>query len=209
MKILVTAFEPFEKENINPSYEALKNVRDRIMNAEIIKMQVPTIFYLSTKKVIEKIEEISPDAVLSIGQAAKKYSVNVERVAINIDDARIPDNAGQQPVDTPIDPDGMPAYFATIPIKKIVEEIKREKLPSVISNTAGTYVCNHLMYGILNYIHKNDLPIKAGFIHVPYSSEQVLDKPDTPFMSLEDMTRAIEIALRVIATNDTHISVPR
>ncbi|HEU24142.1 MAG TPA: pyroglutamyl-peptidase I, partial [Mesoaciditoga lauensis] len=81
--------------------------------------------------------------------------------------------------------------------------------PAVISNTAGTYVCNHLMYGILNYIHKNDLPIKAGFIHVPYSSEQVLDKPDTPFMSLEDMTRAIEIALRVIATNDTHISVPR
>ncbi|MGC8545972.1 pyroglutamyl-peptidase I [Athalassotoga sp.] len=201
MKILVTAFEPFEKEKINPSYEVLKNLKDQIMDAEIIKMQVPTVFYLSTKKVIEKIEEINPDAVLSIGQAAKKYSVNVERVAINIDDARIPDNAGQQPVDTPIDLDGMPAYFATIPIKHIVEEIKKEKIPAVISNTAGTYVCNHLMYGILNHIHKNNLPIKAGFIHVPYSSEQVLDRPDTPFMSLEDMTRAIEIALRVIASD--------
>ncbi len=201
MRILVTAFEPFGKETINPSYEAIKKVKDRIMDFEIIKVQLPTVFYLSTKKAIEKIEEINPDAVLSIGQAARKYSVNVERVAINIDDARIPDNAGQQPVDTPIDLDGMPAYFATIPIKKIVEEIKKEKIPAVISNTAGTYVCNHLMYGILNHIHKNNLPIKAGFIHVPYASEQVLDKPDTPFMSLEDMTHAIEIALRVIASD--------
>ncbi len=136
--------------------------------------------------------------MLSIGQAAKKYSINVERVAINIDDARIPDTIGQQPIDIPIDPQGSTAYFATIPIKKIVEEIKKEKIPAVISNTAGTYVCNHLMYGILNYIHKNNLPIKAGFIHLPYLAEQVLDKPDTAFMSLEDMNKAIKVALRAI-----------
>jgi len=201
MKILVTSFEPFGKENINPSYEVLKSLSDHLENAEIIKVQLPTVFHLSIDKATEKIREINPDAVLSIGQSAMRYDIGVERIAINIDDAKIPDTAGQQPVDVSIDPQGSIAYFATIPVKKIVEEIRKEKIPASISNTAGTYVCNHLMYGILNYIHKNKLPTKAGFIHVPYLSEQVLDKPYTPFMSLEDMTKAISIALRVIIIN--------
>jgi len=201
MKILVTSFEPFGKENINPSHEVLKSLSDHLENAEIIKVQLPTVFHLSIDKATEKIREINPDAVLSIGQSAMRYDIGVERIAINIDDAKIPDTAGQQPVDVSIDPQGSIAYFATIPVKKIVEEIRKEKIPASISNTAGTYVCNHLMYGILNYIHKNKLPTKAGFIHVPYLSEQVLDKPYTPFMSLEDMTKAISIALRVIIIN--------
>ncbi|EGD50084.1 Pyroglutamyl-peptidase I, partial [Thermoanaerobacter ethanolicus JW 200] len=123
---LVTAFDPFGGENINPSYEVLKNLKDNIEGAEIIKIQVPTVFYLSVEKAIEKIKEVKPDAVLSIGQAGGRYDITVERIAINIDDARIPDNIGQQPIDTPIDPEGAPAYFATIPIKEIVEEIKKE-----------------------------------------------------------------------------------
>jgi len=199
MKILVTAFDPFGGENINPSYEVLKNLKDNIEGAEIIKIQVPTVFYLSVEKVIEKIKEVKPDAVLSIGQAGGRYDITVERIAINIDDARIPDNIGQQPIDTPIDPEGAPAYFATIPIKEIVEEIKKENIPASISNTAGTYVCNHLMYGILNYVHKNGLNIKAGFIHIPYLPVQVLNKPYTPSMSLGDMVKAIETAIKVIA----------
>ncbi len=199
VKILVTSFEPFGKENINPSSEILKSIGDRLADAEIIKIQLPTVFHLSIDKTTEKIREINPDAILSIGQAAMRYDIGVERIAINIDDAKISDTAGQQPIDIPVDPQGPIAYFATIPVKKIVEEIRKEKIPASVSNTAGTYVCNHLMYGILNYIHKNGLSTKAGFIHVPYLSEQVLDKPHTPFMSLEDMTKAISIALRVIS----------
>lgn len=198
MKILVTSFEPFGNENINPSYEVLKNISDHIAISEIIKMQVPTVFHLSINKVVEKIQSINPDVILSLGQAGKRYEISVERIAINIDDARIPDTIGQKPVDAIIDPEGDTAYFATIPVKKIVEEIKKEKIPASVSNTAGTYVCNHLMYGVLNYIHKNRLQIKAGFIHVPYLPEQVLDKPYTPFMSLDDMSKAISIALKVI-----------
>lgn len=198
MKILVTAFDPFGGESVNPSYEVLKNLKDNIEGAEIIKLQVPTAFYVSVEKAIEKIKEVNPDAVLSIGQAGGRYDISVERVAINIDDARIPDNMGQQPIDIPIDPEGPPAYFATIPIKEIVEAIKKENLPASVSNSAGTYVCNHLMYGILNYIHKNKLNIKAGFIHIPYLPEQVLEKPNTPYMSLSDMVKAIETAIKVI-----------
>lgn len=201
MRILVTAFEPFGKENINPSYEVLRSLDDHLEDVEIIETQLPVVFHISIDKAIEKIRETNPDAVLSIGQAAMRYDIGIERIAINIDDARIPDMAGQQPVDIPIDPQGPIAYFATIPVKKIVEEIKKEKIPASVSNTAGTYVCNHVMYGILNYIHKNDLPIKAGFIHLPYLPEQVLEKPYTPSMSLGDMIKAIKIALKVITVD--------
>jgi len=201
MKVLVTAFDPFGGENINPSYEVLKRLKDNIEGAEIIKLQVPTVFYLSVEKVIEKIKEVNPNVVLSIGQAGGRYDISVERIAINIDDARIPDNINQQPIDTPIDPEGNAAYFATIPIKAIVEGIRKENIPASVSNSAGTYVCNHLMYGILNYIHKNNLNIKAGFIHIPYVPAQVVNKPNTPSMSLEDMVKAIEIAIGVIVKN--------
>jgi pyroglutamyl-peptidase len=198
LKILVTAFEPFGGETINPSYEVLKRLDDRIKGAEIEKLLVPTAFNVSIDKVIEKINEINPDVVLSIGQAGGRADISIERVAINIDDARIPDNLGYQPEDKIIDLEGETAYFSTIPIKRIAQAIKKENIPVSISNSAGTYVCNHLLYGVLNYLSKNRLNIKAGFIHIPYLPQQVLDKPNTPWMSLDDMVKAITIAIETI-----------
>jgi pyroglutamyl-peptidase len=120
-------------------------------------------------------------------------------VALNLNDARIADNAGFQPQDEPIDAAGPAAYFASLPVKAMVEAIRMEKIPASVSNTAGTFVCNHLMYGVLNFIQKRKLPMRGGFIHIPYLPEQVLEKPGTPSLTLEMAQRAVEAALRVVA----------
>ncbi|MBA5851209.1 pyroglutamyl-peptidase I [Clostridium sp. cel8] len=198
MKILVTGFDPFGNEKINPAFETINRLNDLIDGAQIIKLQVPTVFNKSIKVVTEKIAEEKPDVVLCLGQASGRYTVTVERVAINIDDARIPDNENNQPVDSLIDPDGEPAYFSTIPIKKIVNDMKMNKIPVEVSNTAGTFVCNHLLYGVLSYIYKNKLNTKAGFIHIPLLPEQVVDKPNTPSMDLNMIVNAINIAIKTI-----------
>jgi pyroglutamyl-peptidase len=207
MKILVTGFDPFGGEKINPAFEVIKRLRGNIEGAEVVKLEIPTAFYSSTNKIVEKLKEVNPDVVLMIGQAGGRFEVTVERVGVNVDDARIPDNENQQPVDKAIDEDGLPAYFATIPIKAIVQEIKARNIPASVSNTAGTYVCNHIMYGVLNYIYKNKLNIKGGFIHIPYLLEQVITKPNTPAMSLEIMVEAIEIAIEAIVKHDKDIKI--
>ncbi|WP_125154705.1 pyroglutamyl-peptidase I [Clostridium rectalis] len=202
MKILVTGFDPFGGEKVNPAFEVIKKLENTIGSIEIIKLEVPTAFNASIEKACEKIKEINPDAVICIGQAGGRSDITVERVAININDARIADNLKQQPIDTLIDEEGKNAYFATIPIKAIVNEIRKEGIPASVSNTAGTYVCNHLMYGVLNYIHKNSLNTKAGFIHIPYLTQQVIDKANTPSMSLENMVVAIKTALKTIGKKE-------
>lgn len=207
MRILVTGFDPFGGEKINPAFEVIKKLRDNIEGAEVVKLQIPTAFYSSTNKIVEKINEVEPDVVLMIGQAGGRFDITVERVGINVDDARIPDNENQQPVDKPIDVEGLPAHLATIPIKAIVQEIKAKNIPASVSNTAGTYVCNHVMYGVLNYIYKNKLNIKGGFIHIPFLLEQVVTKPNTPAMSLETMVEAIESAVEAIVKNDKDINI--
>jgi len=202
MKILLTAFEAFGGEDINPSYEVLKRIGDSFDGVNIIKLKVPTAFYASVEVTVEKIKETHPDVVLSIGQAGGRTEITVERFAVNIDDTSVPDNLGQKPDSKLINVEGDTAYFATIPVKSIVNAMKELGIPASISNSAGTFVCNHLMYGVLNYIHKNNLEIKAGFIHVPYLEEQVLGKPDTPSMPLETMIRAIETAIKVIVSKN-------
>lgn len=196
MKILLTGFDPFGGESINPAYEVVKRINDNINGAEIIKLEVPTVFYDSIARTIEKIEEIKPDFVINIGQAGGRSEISIERVAINIDDARIPDNKGQQPIDSPINPTGKSAYFATLPIKAIAQSIRDKKIPANVSDSAGTYVCNHLMYGVLDYIYQKNLPIQAGFIHIPFLMEQVLDKPKTASMDLNTLVIAIETAIQ-------------
>ncbi|MBP2069387.1 pyroglutamyl-peptidase I [Anaerococcus nagyae] len=197
MKILVTGFDPFEGEPTNPAIESVKRIDNEIEGAEIIKLEIPTVFQKSADVVEAKIREINPDVVLSVGQAGGRYGITVERVAINQDDARIEDNEGNQPIDTAIREDGAPAYFATLPIKAMVEEIKKENIPASISNTAGTFVCNHIMYQDL-YLAEKYGNIRAGFIHVPYLTEQVVDKKDTASMSLEDIVRGLNAAIRAI-----------
>ena len=201
-KLLLTAFTPFDGEKINPALEAVKLVKDRIGNLLIVKLEVPTVFGKSIDTVREAIEREKPDFVLSIGQAGGRAEITPERVAINIDDARIPDNEGNQPIDEPIFPNGENAYFSTLPVKAMVEAIRKEGLPSSLSNSAGTYVCNHLMYGVLYYLDKRPV-IKAGFIHVPYIPEQTKNKKEMPALELSEIVRGLEASITAIAINGT------
>lgn len=203
MKLLVTAFDPFGGESINPASEALKKVQSTKENMELVKIIVPTVFHKSIETVISAIETERPDAVLCIGQAGGRKEITPERVAINIDDARICDNEGNQPIDEKIYEDGENAYFSTLPIKAIVTKLKEANLPATLSNTAGTFVCNHLMYGVLHWISKHKAPIRAGFIHIPFMPEQVVGCQDKPSLSLEDIVKGIEITLETIADYDT------
>ena len=207
MKLLLTAFSPFGGEKINPSLEAVKLVKDKIFETDIIKLEVPTVFGKSIKIVADVIEKEKPDYVLCIGQAGGRYGITPERVAINIDDARIPDNEGNQPIDIPVFADGEPAYFSNLPVKAMVEEIRKEGLPASLSNSAGTYVCNHLMYGVLYTLSKKFKGVKGGFIHVPFIPEQTVDKPGKPSMSLADIVRGLEAAIKAAVENQTDINV--
>jgi pyroglutamyl-peptidase len=207
VKLLITGFEPFGEDTVNPSYEVIRGISDKFKNDHIEIMQVPVVFRQSVEVVVEKIDELNPDVVLMFGQAGGRYDITIERIAINIDDAKIPDNSGMQPIDETIDAEGGAAYFATIPIKAITEGIKAVNVPASISNSAGTYVCNHLMYGVLRHIDKSKLNIKAGFIHIPFLMEQTLNRPNTPAMDLNTMIRAAEKAIEVIITTEEDLRV--
>ena len=198
MKILVTGFDPFGGEKINPALEAVKSLPSEIHGAEIHWVEIPTVFYKAAEVLETAIVRFQPDAVLCIGQAGGRASLTPERVAINQDDARIPDNQGNQPIDTPIRLDGQAAYFSTLPIKAMVQAIKEEGLPATVSNTAGTFVCNHLMYQALYLADKKFPHMRAGFMHIPYMTEQVINKPNTASMNLTDIVRGIEAAIGAI-----------
>lgn len=205
MKILITAFDPFGGESVNPALEAVKQMKDEIAGAQIVKLEIPTVFKKSIEKIHEVMKTEKPDAVLSIGQAGGRFGVTPERVAINVDDARIKDNEGNQPIDTPIFSDGQPAYFSSLPVKAMVQAIHDKGLPSSLSNSAGTFVCNHVMYGVLYYIDKEFPGVRGGFIHVPYITAQVVDKKDMPSMGTADIVTALEAAVEAIVKNENDI----
>ena len=207
MKVLITGFDPFGGEKINPAWEAVRALPDNIDGIEVVKLQIPTVFKKSAKKLFENIDSVKPDVVICVGQAGGRYEFSVERVAINVDDGRIPDNDGYQPVDSPVFEDGENAYFSTLPIKAIVEEVKKNGIPAAVSNTAGTYVCNHIMYSLLYYLNKNNLNIKGGFIHVPFIPEQVVEKKNTPYMELTRITKALEISIKAIRDSEKDLVI--
>lgn len=198
MKILMTAFDPFGGDEVNPALEAVKHCDVSGLAADVIKQEIPTVFGKSIDKVAEAMRREKPDVVLAVGQAGGRFDLTPERVAINIDDARIPDNEGNQPIDQPIFADGEPAYFSSLPIKAMVKYIKDIGLPASVSNTAGTFVCNHIMYGILYIIDKEMPQTRGGFIHVPFIPEQVVERRDSPSMSMIDISRGLRAALEAI-----------
>ena len=205
MKIIVTGFDPFGGETINPSIECVKALPE-IEGVELIRLELPTVFKESAKRLNEVINDVKPDAVLSVGQAGGRAGITMERIAINVDDARIPDNISQQPIDEAIQLDGEAAYFSTLPIKRIVKAIREAGIPAEVSNSAGTFVCNHIMYQALFAATKADKPFKAGFMHIPFIPEQTTDKPSLP---LEESTKALQIAIETIRDylNDEDIKV--
>ena len=194
MKIIVTGFDPFGGEKINPSIECVKALPE-IEGVELIRLELPTVFKESAKRLNEVINDVKPDAVLSVGQAGGRPGITMERIGINVDDARIPDNISQQPIDEEIQLDGEAAYFTTLPIKRIVKAIREAGISAEVSNSAGTFVCNHIMYQALFAAKKADKPFKAGFMHIPFIPEQTTDKPS---LSLEESTKALQIAIETI-----------
>lgn len=207
MKVLVTGFDPFGGESVNPAFEAIKLLPDEIAGAEIIKLEIPTVFTKSEVVVEDAIKACMPDIVINVGQAGGRSTITPEKVAINLKDARIPDNDGEQPLDEPLHEDGEPAYFATVPVKAMVENMKAHGIPASLSYTAGTYVCNAVMYNTQYMIAKRYPGIKEGFIHVPFAAEQVVNKPNgTPSMSLEMIAKGLEYAIEA-AVKGEEVSV--
>lgn len=192
-KLLITGFEPFGGEKINPSWEAVKLLPDKIGNFELIKAEVPVVFGKAAEKVIAFSEEKKADAVICVGQAGGRASVTPEMVAINLRFASIPDNEGNQPKDEPCVPGGENAFFSTLPVRKMAEAMNKADIPSAVSYSAGTYVCNDLIYHVLN--HFSESGTEACFIHVPFIPEQTEDKPSLP---LEKISEALEAAIEAI-----------
>lgn len=195
--VLITGFEPFGGETVNPSWEVVKLLDGMIIDdSRVVARQLPCVFGESLEVLNAAIDALQPSVVLAIGQAGGRVDVTVERVAINVDDARIPDNRGQQPVDVAIVPDGPAAWFSTLPIKAMVETLREAGIPASVSQTAGTFVCNHVMYGVLHKLA--DRPeVKGGFIHIPYLPEQAAAHPGAPSMATQTLKQALEIAIAV------------
>lgn len=207
MKILVTGFDPFGGDTVNPALELIKQLPEEIDGCEIITLEVPTVFHKSIQTIRDAIEKYQPDAVLSVGQAGGRPDLTVERVGINCDDARIPDNEGNSPVDAKIFADGDDAYLLTLPIKAMVKEINAAGVPASVSNTAGTFVCNHVAYGVA-YLAKKYYPnLKTGFMHIPFLPHQAAGRYNTPSMSLESLKIGTIAALKAIIHNQTDIEM--
>ena len=197
MTILVTAFKPFQQERINATMEALSLLPDQLCGVTLEKRIIPVVFGQAIDAVTKLVDELRPDAVVCLGQASGRADITPERVAINVMDARIPDNAGNQPVDVPIRAGGPAAYFSTLPVKEMVQAMKDAGVPASLSNTAGTFVCNDLMYGLLDHLTSTGQTIPAGFIHIPATPAQACERP-TPSMAPETAAKGLETALKTL-----------
>lgn len=208
MKVLITGFNPFGGESINPALEAVMALPNYIGETEVIKLEIPTVFGKSLAKIREAVAIHKPDVIISVGQAGGRFGITPERVAINVDDARIKDNEGNEPVDVAVATDGPAAYFSNLPIKAMTQAMVKAGIPASVSNTAGTFVCNHVMYGVLHMIHTEFPEMRGGFIHVPYVPAQVTSKPNQPSMSAADITRGLALCIEAAATHkeDIHIA---
>jgi pyroglutamyl-peptidase len=208
MKALVTGFEPFGADAVNPSREAVLRLPGQLGDLVIEPRILPTVFGRAIAALEDAVVTTKPDIVLCAGLAGGRAELSLERVAVNVDDARIPDNDGQQPIDRPVVADGPAAYFTGLPVKAAAAALREAGLPAIVSNTAGTFVCNHLFYGLMHLIASRRLPMRGGFLHVPYLPEQAaaLGGVQMPSMALDDIVRGIEIILRVAAARTEDIA---
>ena len=191
MKLFITGFDAFGGEKVNPAWEAVRLLPDKIREWQLYKRQIPTIFGKAGEALLQAAREIQPDVVLCVGMAGGRKAVTPEMVAINLRYARIPDNAGQRPQDEAIVPEGPAAYFATLPVRKIAQAICDAGVPGAVSYSAGAYVCNDVMYTVLH--HFASTPVRAGFIHVPYMMGQ-----GEPAMELSSIAAALKAAVECL-----------
>ena len=206
MKVLVTGFQPFGKETMNPSFEAVRMLPDEIAGAQIVKEEIPVVFRKGGQAVHEAVRRENPDIVILVGQAGGRAAMTVERVAINCEDCQsgFPDNEGNAPQDEKIYADGPDAYFATIPIKAMVKKMMDNGVPASVSNTAGTYVCNDLMYHLLYQLAHEFPNTRGGFIHVPYATIQ--NHPNMASMTLEEISRGLLLSVEAAIENEQDIA---
>ena len=193
-KLLITGFDPFGGETINPSWEAVQKLAPQIGNYELKKLQIPTIFGKAFENVASAMEEYAPDAVICVGQAGGRSSITPEVIGINLREAGIPDNAGNQPANEPVVADGPAAYFSTLPVREIVRAVKNEGIPCALSYSAGAFVCNDVLYSLLHHCHGSKT--LAGFIHVPFLPQQA--KENIPSMPEETIVKALTLAIEAL-----------
>lgn len=204
--VLITAFEPFGGEQINPSWEAVRQLNEQLLGgAKIVARQLPCVFGEALNALYKEMDELQPALVIAVGQAGGRSDISIERVAINVDDARIPDNQQNQPIDEPIVAGGPAAYFSTLPVKALVEGIREAGIPASVSQTAGTYVCNHVMYGLLHRLAEQGDGVRGGFIHIPYLPEQAAKLPGMPSMAAATVILALEMAISVALRTEQDI----
>ena len=193
-KLLVTGFDPFGGQPVNPAREAVLRLPDTVGGYEITKLEIPTVFGLAAETVLKAADELRPHAILCVGQAGGRSAVTPEVVAINLREASIPDNAGNMPVDSPIMEHAPAAYFATLPVRDMVQAVKEQGIPCALSYTAGTFVCNDLLYTLLHRYRDSD--VQVGFVHIPYLPEQAGE--GGPSMELDTVVEALTAMIGVM-----------
>ena len=193
-QLLITGFDPFGGETLNPSWEAVRLLPDEIGKYHLTRLQIPTVFDKAAQTVLDAAAQLTPHVILCIGQAGGRSAVTPEAVAINLREARIADNEGFQPVNEPVIAHGPAAYFATVPVREMVAAIEQAGLPAAMSLSAGAFVCNDVLYALLHRYHGTDT--RVGFIHVPYLPQQA--KENQPSMTLEEITAALEAAISAL-----------
>ena len=194
MKLLITGFDPFGGESVNPAWEAVKALPDQIGSWELCKLQIPTAFSLAAGEVLQAADSFHPDVILCVGQAGGRSAITPERIAVNIRDAKIPDNRGYQPVGEFVNDQGPAAYFAIVDVSAMARAIVDAGIPGQVSNSAGAFVCNDTLYNLLHCCRHSH--IRVGFIHVPYLPQQA--KEGVPSMELADIVRGLDAAIRAL-----------
>ena len=190
-QLLITGFDPFGGAHINPAWEAVRRLPDRVGQWQVQKLQIPTVYGQAGARVLAAAQVLQPEVILCVGQAGGRSAVTPERIAVNIRDARIQDNAGNQPEGQFVVPEGPAAYFATVDVLAIRDAIQNAGIPATVSNSAGAFVCNDVLYTLLH--HFRDTSVRVGFLHVPYLPEQ-----GTPNLPLGTIIQALEAAVSAL-----------
>ncbi|MET8680240.1 pyroglutamyl-peptidase I [Streptomyces sp. NPDC004647] len=207
-RVLLTGFEPFGGEDVNPSWEAVSLVAaDPPSGVQVTAVRLSCAFGTALEELRAAVDRTDPGLVLCVGQAGGRPGITVERVAINVDDARIPDNAGRQPVDEPVVEGGPAAYFATLPVKRCVAAVRAAGLPAAVSQTAGTFVCNHVFYGLAHLIATRKPALRGGFVHIPYAPEQVVDRAE-PSLPVSSVALGLRTIAATAASVGTDLRIP-
>lgn len=207
--ILLTGFEPFAESTTNPSWQAVERTAARWPGPETLHIaKLPVVFGECAQAMRSRIHRHQPDLVIAVGQAGAPPQITPERIAINVDDARIPDNAGAQPIDVPIVAGGPAAYFSTLPIKAAVEAMRQRGIPAAVSNSAGTYVCNHIFYAIMHELAREFPKTRGGFVHVPFTPDQVAHMQEAkPSLSLDLIAEGLLTIIRTSLASPIDLAI--